>query len=119
LIVRRKKEMLQKWWMTLEVDRRLAAGNKRRPPESFAKRFDPDAEMWLTYTELMALMFLAKPVIEGNNDGIGDGHARRMVDDAFAAWAKDNPLSVSQPGTAVTVAETKTTTEPEPPRDDG
>jgi hypothetical protein len=89
-----KKEMLQKWWMTLEVDRRLAAGNKGRPPESFVKRFDPDAEMWLTYTELMALMFLAKPVIEGNDDGISDVHARKIVEDAFAAWAKDNPLPV-------------------------
>jgi hypothetical protein len=90
-----KKEMLQKWWMTLEVDRRLAAGNKDRPRESFVKRFDPDAEMWLTYAELMALMFLAKPVIEGSDDGIGDVHARKMVEDAFVAWAKDNPLPVS------------------------
>lgn len=90
-----KKEMLQKWWMTLEVDRRLAAGNKDRPPESFVKRFDPDAEMWLTYTELMALMFLAKPVIEGSDDRLSDVPALKIVEDAFAAWAKDNPLPVS------------------------
>jgi len=90
-----KKEMLQKWWMMLEFDRRLACGNKDMPPENFRKLFDPDAEMWLTYTEIMALMFLAKPVIEGDDDGIGEVHARKMVEDAFAAWAKDNPLPAS------------------------
>ena len=81
----------------MEFDRRLAAGagTKDRPPESFFKLFDPDAGMWLTYAELIALMFLAKPVIEGNDDGIGDIHARKVVEDAFAAWSKDNPLPVS------------------------
>jgi hypothetical protein len=32
------------------------------------------------------------PAIKGNDDGIGDVHARKVVEDAFAGWSKENPV---------------------------